>query len=188
MPNCQTCGVSMTSSERTKNHQGVSGNWHTDCEYIEHVELLSVPAHKVNATAVKTKLTNRKISQAATPTAAPAGTASVAGGSLSLGNYKYVYTNVSIDGESLPAAASANIATNGANLKIAVTGVLAGTTGTLKRNLYRTLVGGTGPFYFVTQIADNTTTIFTDATATDAAIVLLAQAPQFTTFTAGEFP
>lgn len=35
--NCQTCGVSMTSAERTKNRSNASGNWHTDCEYLEHL-------------------------------------------------------------------------------------------------------------------------------------------------------
>jgi hypothetical protein len=178
----------MGTSERTRNHQNVAGNWHTDCEYIEHVELLSVPTHKVNATAIKTKLTQRKVSAAARPTTQCAGTASVAGGAMSVGNYLYMFTSVSIDGESLPSPASAAITTSGANLKTAMTAIATGVTGTLTRNLYRTLVNATGPFYFVANIADNTTTTYADLLSDATILATNRVAPQFTTFTAGEFP
>jgi hypothetical protein len=189
MPNCQTCGVAMGASERTRNRQGVAGNWHNDCELLEHIELFTIQAaHKVNVTASKNKLVNRHVSTAARPTTQPAGTASVSGGAMSVGNYLYVYTSVSIDGESLPSPASAAITTAGANLKTAMTAIAVGVTGTLTRNLYRTLVNATGPFYFVTNIADNATTTYADLLSDATILATNRKAPEFTTFTVGEFP
>jgi hypothetical protein len=185
---CQTCTVNMAVAERTKNRQGVSGNWHTDCEYLEHQRDNGPPAtqpHLAAAIAVSlNKLINRKISAAARPTVAPGGAAAVGAG-LSVGDYQYMYTSVSADGESLPSPASATITTTGPNSKINVTGILAGVAGTTSRRLYRTVVGATGPFLFCTAIAGNVTTTFAD---TVADVALGAKVPEFTTWKAGEFP
>lgn len=186
MPNCQTCGVSMAASERTRNRQGVAGNWHTDCELTEHVEAFSIVPLKPIATAAKSKLTNRRVSAAARPTVAPGGAAAVGSG-LQVGGYQYMYTSVSADGESLPSPASATITTTGPNSQINVTGIAAGVTNTTSRKLYRTLVGPGSVFFFVTTIAGNVTTTFSDTVA-DATIAAAAKVPEFTTFLAGEFP
>lgn len=37
MPLCQHCGVNMTVSEVTQRRDGVQGNWHVDCAYMEYL-------------------------------------------------------------------------------------------------------------------------------------------------------
>lgn len=37
MPLCQHCGVNMTTSEVTQRRDGVTGDWHTDCAYLEYL-------------------------------------------------------------------------------------------------------------------------------------------------------
>jgi hypothetical protein len=190
MPNCQTCGVAMGASERTKNHRGVAGNWHIDCELQEHVRDDGAPAvgdagWRVLVVASLARLTARKTSQAATPTAALTATIA-AGAGLTNGIYTYRYTNVSISGESLPGPVSANMTAAGGNQQGNLTAVAVGPSGTTKRKVYRTQSGGS-VYTLLTTINDNTTTTFTD-NATDASIVAAANPPVFTTFTAGDFP
>ncbi len=37
MPACQTCGVVMAVSEQTQRRDGVVGNWHRDCAYLDYL-------------------------------------------------------------------------------------------------------------------------------------------------------
>lgn len=189
MPNCQTCGVAMTVSERTFNHKGVAGNWHIDCEVGEHQRDDGAPTAQDPWRALVlssiARRSARKTSQAATPAAALTATIA-AGAGLTNGIYTYKYTNVSASGESLPSVASANMTAAGANQQGNLTAVAVGPSGTTKRKIYRTQSGGS-VYTLLTTINDNTTTVFTDNT-TDATIVAAANPPVFTTFTAGDFP
>lgn len=108
-------------------------------------------------------------------------TASVTGtGSLS-GAYSYVVTYVTglidgtgqlhIKGEATPGTASTTV--NASSQNIALTNIPVGPTGTIARNIYRTKAGG-NTYYLAFQIADNTTTSWTD-TISDTS--LGAQAP-----------
>jgi len=65
MPNCASCGVSMTVSEVTaRPYDGVAGNYHRDCAYIAYM-LASGPMncgntlHKAEITKLQTKLNNK---------------------------------------------------------------------------------------------------------------------------------
>lgn len=37
MPLCQSCGVNMTASEVTQRRDGLTGDWHTDCAYLDYL-------------------------------------------------------------------------------------------------------------------------------------------------------
>lgn len=66
MPACQTCTVVMATSERTKNRSGVSGNWHTDCEYLEHLRDVGAAADPFYQAEIQkdiNKLKARKLGQ-----------------------------------------------------------------------------------------------------------------------------
>src|SRR5205814_547961 len=103
------------------------------------------------------------------PTAPSA--AAAAGAGMGTGAYKYTITFVvgttQPIGETLPGT-EATVTTTGGNNQVNLTSIPTGPAGTLKRNIYRTAVGGgTGTEKFVATIADNTTTTYTD-TASDA--------------------
>jgi hypothetical protein len=76
-------------------------------------------------------------------------------------NTTTAYTDTVID-----ASLGANIPTTNTTIaeQIALTGILAGSTGVTARKLYRT-AGGGSQLKLVTTIADNTTTTYTDSTA-----------------------
>ncbi len=44
MPLCQVCGVNMTASEVTQRRDGIVGNWHMDCAYIDYLADTAEPA------------------------------------------------------------------------------------------------------------------------------------------------
>jgi hypothetical protein len=189
MPNCSTCGVAMGASERTKNHKGAAGNWHTDCELLEHMRDDGAPSndfgYRSTVLTAITRLSARKVSQSDAPTVAL--TAAIAvGGAMTPGVYLYKYTNVSASGESMPSPASAGITAASTSLQGALSVIAAGPAGTTKRKVYRTQSSGS-VYNLLTTINDNTTTVFTDNVA-DVTIVAAAALPVFTTFTAGDFP
>lgn len=99
--------------------------------------------------------------------AAPAALTAALGsgaGNLSAGNYSYKVTFVGSLGETAvsPASNTVNIASPGTNGKMSLTAIHVSTNGTITaRNIYRTTAGGS-TFFFLHQIADNSTTIFTD--------------------------
>jgi len=102
------------------------------------------------------------------------------GAGMGTGAYKYTITFVvgatNPIGETLPSAEQ-SVTTTGGNNQVALTGIPTGPAGTLYRNIYRTQVGGSSNTEkFVHQIADNTTTSYTDA-ASDASIVGNAAEP-----------
>lgn len=81
------------------------------------------------------------------------------------GNYKYKYTFVNADGvESNPSPASASVGTGAITVPVDSSAHNL----TAKRKLYRTATSGT-VYKYVAEIADNTTTTYTDSTA-DAAL------------------
>jgi hypothetical protein len=88
-----------------------------------------------------------------------------AGTQLGVGVYYYFVTWLdNNNGETVYSANAQNITTTTNNQSVSVSGIPTGPTGTAKRNLYRTKVGG-GPYYLLTTIADNTTTTYSDTTA-----------------------
>lgn len=113
----------------------------------------------------------------AAPSAA-ATAALAAGTTLGIGQYVYVYTYANADGESLQSP-TVSITTTSGNQKVNLSNVTTGPTGTTKRNIYRTAVGGGTVFKFVAAISDNVTTTFADTVADGS---LGALAPTNTTF------
>src|SRR6266567_3056666 len=108
---------------------------------------------------IKNNLALRAI--AADPSVVPGGTLAVST-NLGIGIYKYVYTWVSTDGESLQSP-TFTITTTSGNQAVNLTGIAVGTVGTTARKVYRTAVGG-AVFKLLTTINDNTTTTFADTT------------------------
>ena len=106
-----------------------------------------------------------------TPPIAPTANSQI-NGALSTGNYKYKITYVDTDGfESNGGTVSANIAAaanplDGLRINIPVSTDPKIT----RRNIYRTVVGGLGAFYYDGTVANNTTTTF-DSILADATII-----------------
>lgn len=112
--------------------------------------------------------------------AAPASVPTLAlttGSTLGTGDYKYVVTFVSPDGESLPSS-SATITTTSGNQAVNLTVIPTGATGTTARKIYRTTVGGSA-FLLLTTINDNTTTVFSDTVADGSLGVAVPTHPSF---------
>lgn len=98
-------------------------------------------------------------------------------GNVDNGAHLYKVTFVNAVGETMGGTASASITvvdktTNG---KVSLTGIPVGATGTTSRKVYRTIAGGAF-YFFVTTIADNTTTTFTD-NLSDATIAAAGNMP-----------
>lgn len=108
----------------------------------------------------------------AAPTSAAAA-ALAAGTTLGIGAYKYVYTWVSADSGETIAGPSTSITTTSGNQKVSLSGVTVGPTGTVARNIYRTVVGGS-VYKLLTTLSDNTTTTYSDATADGSLSATLA--------------
>lgn len=68
---CQTCGISMTIAERTRNRTNTSGNWHTDCEYLEHVRDVGAAADAYYKAEVVKSLAKLVAKKNGTPTNFP---------------------------------------------------------------------------------------------------------------------
>lgn len=86
-----------------------------------------------------------------------------AGTNLGVGLYTYGYSFANADGES-KLSPTTNITTTSGNQAVNLSNVLVGPTGTTRRRIYRSPVGGATPLKFVADIADNTTTTFSDTT------------------------
>lgn len=103
---------------------------------------------------------------ASAPTAATSGTA----GSTGSGSYSWKVTFRNANGgETTPSAAS-NVVTPGASKSADLSSIPLGGAGTTQRNIYRTASGNgnTGPWLYVGNIADNTTTTYHDGAADGA--------------------
>jgi hypothetical protein len=96
------------------------------------------------------------------PTVAPSGTLA-AGTNLGIGAYKWAYTWVSPDGESL-VTPQLSLTTTTGNQAVNLTAIAVGPTGTTARKVYRTAVGGSA-LKLLTTINDNSTTTFSDTLA-----------------------
>lgn len=108
-----------------------------------------------------------------TPPIAPTSPPTNVNGALSSGNYKYRITYVDTDGyESNGGTVSANIVA-GANPNdgITLTIPVSSDSKIASRNIYRTVVGGLGAYYYEGAVADNTTTTFNSIVA-DSVIIL----------------
>jgi hypothetical protein len=187
MPACAFCGVNMTTAEVTQRpYDGVVGNYHRDCAYMEYlynsgpVQSQPTAVQEVNSTW-RTKLRERKAQQAASP-AAPSG-ALTSGTALGIGAYKYAVTFVDAYGESLPGS-QFSITTTSGNQNINLSAIPTGPAVTTKRNIYRTTVGGT-QLKLVGTLNDNTTTTFSDNKADGS---LGTNAPTVSTFAQADFP
>lgn len=84
------------------------------------------------------------------------------GGNVDVGAHQYKVTFVYSSGEeSLAGAASSVITISGSNRTVPLTNIPTGNSSVVARNIYRTLAGGS-VYYYVGQVADNTTTTYTD--------------------------
>lgn len=103
----------------------------------------------------------------AAPATAP--TAALAAGSTGpgVGAYVYTVTFANADGETT-IGPTVSITTTTGNQKVNLSAIPTGPTGTTKRNLYRTAVGGGTGYKFLAALNDNTTTTYTDTTADTA--------------------
>jgi hypothetical protein len=122
------------------------------------------------------------------PPSSGASAAKTAGSGLGIGVYQYKVTFISQGGETTVSPA-ASVTTTSGQQQVNLTSIPTGpaTTSTpgvavntvIGRAIYRTLVGGS-TFYFLTTIADNTTTTYTD-TAADASISSMPNPPSLNT-------
>lgn len=106
------------------------------------------------------------IVQAQTSTPGAPTLALAAGTALGVGVYYYLVTFVDNNsGETSQAlSTTANITTTTNNQDINLSAIPTGPTGTVKRNIYRTKVGGS-TYFLLTTLNDNTTTTYSDTTA-----------------------
>lgn len=106
------------------------------------------------------------------PVTAPTASAVGSGGSCTVGAHSFAYTVVTtVGGVSYETGLSnANNATCVASDSVSLSVIAAGSQYATARNVYATKAGTTFPFYYVAQIADNTTTTYT-FTAADTALV-----------------
>jgi len=97
------------------------------------------------------------------PGALTSGLAGAGAGNLSAGEYKYKVTLVNANGETRGGSASAGttVADAGADGQIALSAIPTGAAGTTARRIYRTEAGGS-TYKFLAEIADNSTTTYTD--------------------------
>jgi uncharacterized phage protein gp47/JayE len=93
------------------------------------------------------------------------------------GLYEYVVTYLSAAGETLPSVESA--AVNPVSQQVNLTNIPLGGPGTIGRRIYRDK-NGAGIYRRVTEIADNTTTMFTD-NVTDTTVASSSLAPSVDT-------
>jgi lysophospholipase L1-like esterase len=92
--------------------------------------------------------------------------AAAAGGSVDVGQHYYNVSLVGSSGESVMALAAANITIAGGTQTVNGSAVSVGATAfTTRRRIYRTKAGTSTPFYFLQEIADDTTTTFVDTAA-----------------------
>lgn len=103
--------------------------------------------------------------------------ATAAGSALGIGTYQYVYTYASATGESLPSPIT-SVTTTSLNQAVSLTGITTGPTGTTKRRIYRTTVGGS-VFLRVASLNDNSTTTFSDTVADSSLGVAAPMHPTF---------
>lgn len=85
------------------------------------------------------------------------------GTTLGVGVYQYKVTFVNAQGETT-GGATGSVTTSSGTTNVALTVIPLGPGGTIARNIYRTAVGGS-TFKLLHQLADNTTTTYTDSTA-----------------------
>ncbi len=139
---------------------GTSGSNIITAAWFNDIRDLLTGVMKDQEVTIKNNLAIQAIS--ADPSVTPGGTLA-ASTNLGIGIYKYVYTWVSADGESLQSP-TFTITTTTGNQSVNLTGIAVGVTGTTARKIYRTVVGG-AVFKLLTTINDNTTTTFADTTA-----------------------
>lgn len=94
--------------------------------------------------------------------------APTSGGAVTAGTHQYKVTFVYSNGqESLASIASNQITTGSPNFTVPLTNIAIGNSLVVARNIYRTTAGGS-TYLFLAQIADNTTTIYSDIIADEA--------------------
>jgi hypothetical protein len=104
------------------------------------------------------------MTQSVPSTTCTAGTAT-SGGAITAGAHQYKITFVYATGdESLASAASNSITTGSPNFTIPLTAIPTGNANVVARNIYRTAAAGS-TYSYLAQIADNTTTTYSDIIA-----------------------
>jgi hypothetical protein len=164
---CAFCGVSMPVAEVTQRpYDGVAGNYHQDCAYMAYLEnsgpVTVDPVRKLEVSSTFGEfLQLMRARQAAAPAAPVA--AAATGSGLGIGAYQYAVTFVdNVGGESAPGTA-ASVTTTSGSQQVNLSAIPTGPAVTSKRKIYRTAVGGS-QLKYLTTLADNTTTTYTDTT------------------------
>lgn len=101
----------------------------------------------------------------AEPIVAPTVGAATSGGSVDAGLHEWAVSFVTANGETGLGPVTSAVTVTAGSQTIPLSAIPTGPTGTTARNIYRTKAGQSSPFYLVHQIADNTTTAYTDTTA-----------------------
>jgi Baseplate J-like protein len=127
--------------------------------YIPLGTIVSAPRASVGDTLDFQTSTADTIPNPGIPIAPTTADGGASGGTLPNGLYEHGITFVTAAGETALGATSAPL-NLGNNHKIAMTNIPLGGPGTTARNIYRRFNGGT--WGFISGIADNTTTVFTD--------------------------
>jgi hypothetical protein len=184
----------MTVAEVTQRpYDGVVANAHRDCAYTEYLinsgPVTVDPIRQQEIGLSKDKLNKKHITQGLPTPAAPAG-ALAASTNLGIGVYKYAVTFVDKQGETIPGT-QLSITTTTGNQAVNLTGIPTGPASTfasvpltLKRRIYRTVVGGS-QLKLLATLNNNTTTTFSDTTVDGS---LGANAPVSNTYAVSDFP
>ena len=102
-----------------------------------------------------------KLMLPAAPSSAPSGALSSSSSNLGVGTYLYNYTYANADGAESPPSPNLSITTTSGHQQVNLSGISTGPAGTVKRNVYRSTVGGSAGL-LLTTLNDNTTTTFND--------------------------
>jgi len=184
----------MSTAEVTaRPYDGVSGNYHRDCAYMEYLlnsgPVTQTPVWQTEIGLSKDKLNKKHISSSV-PTPGQPTAATAAGTTLGVGVYQYAITYVDRVGETTPGT-SRSITTTTNNTNVSLTSIPTGPSSTFsanplttKRRIYRTTVGGS-QLKLLATLNDNTTTTYTDSTADGS---LGANAPTSNTYALADFP
>ncbi|HWT40446.1 MAG TPA: right-handed parallel beta-helix repeat-containing protein [Dongiaceae bacterium] len=111
---------------------------------------------------------NLNLVQVFGPTTAPTATAGAAGSLTGTFNYTVTYVTASGETDGGPISSNVSVSAQQVNLTNIPVSASKSVTG---RNIYRSLPSTSGPYYLVATINDNTTTSYTDNTASPGAIL-----------------
>jgi len=132
------------------------------------------PVVLIDTSSTNPQIVTKTIGTPSAPSTAPTAALLLASGNVTAGTHSYRITFVDgHDYESSPSPASNIITADATHQQVSLSSIPIGPTasgedglfGVAKRRVYRTVAGNTGSGKLVGEIADNTTTVFTDNVA-----------------------